>query len=100
MYVCACTSLSVCIYMYVYTQCLCMTLQRSKEDEHSPGTGVTGGCELYCGFLELNSGLLRKAVRALKNLLISAVSKIFYFLFGIFKIPKFFSLENGQDQGF
>jgi hypothetical protein len=33
---------------------------QKRELKQSPGTGVTDGCELPCGFWELNLGFLEK----------------------------------------
>lgn len=51
----------------VYVRCMCVwCLWGSEEDAESPGTGVTGRCELLCGCCGLSPGPLPKAVRALK----------------------------------
>lgn len=41
--------------MFVHHACTCCPGE-SGEGVRSPGTGLRGGCELPCGYWELNSG--------------------------------------------
>jgi hypothetical protein len=59
---CGCLSVSVCVSVGI---CVCLCVCNVNACFRSPGTGVTDGCELPCGFWEPNSGLLHEQERFL-----------------------------------
>ena len=48
--------------MYVCVPYACQMSREAEEDIRSPGTGITDGCKLLCGYWEVNPGPLEQLV--------------------------------------